>query len=39
MLALVPSHRFCMYHEPTDLRKGFDGLCVLVRSGMKGDPL
>ncbi len=39
MLALGPSHRFHYYREPTDMRKGFDGLCGLVRSGMKRDPL
>ncbi len=38
MLALGPSHVFHFYREPTDMRKGFDGLCGLVRSGMKRDP-
>ncbi len=39
MLALGPSHRFCVYREPADLRKGFDGLRGWVRLGMKRDPL
>ncbi len=38
MLALGPSHVFHFYREPTDMRKGFDGLCGLVRSGMKRAP-
>ncbi len=39
MLALGSSHRFYLHRGPTDMRKGFDGLCGLVRSGMKRDPL
>lgn len=27
-----------LYLGPTDMRKGFDGLCGLVRSQMSGDP-
>ncbi len=27
-----------LYLEPTDMRKGFNGLCGLVRSQMSGDP-
>lgn len=27
------------YTRPTDMRKGFDGLCALVRQGLQRDPL
>ncbi len=39
MLALGLCHRVFVYREPADLRKGFDDLCGLIRSGMKRDPL
>ncbi len=39
MIPLGPSHRFCLYREPADMRKSFDGLCGLVRSGLNRDPL
>ncbi len=39
MLALGSSHHFYLRRGPTDMRKGFNGLCGLVRSGMKRDPL
>ncbi len=39
MLALGPADRSYVYCVPSDLRKGFDGLCGLVRSGMNRDPL
>ena len=35
MIPLGPSHRFCLYREPADMRKSFDGFCGLVRSGLK----
>lgn len=39
MITFGPSQRYYLYREPTDMRKSFDGLCGLVRSGMKRDPL
>jgi len=27
------------YTQPTDMRKGFDGLCALVTQGLQRDPL
>lgn len=30
MFALTESHRFHIYTAPTDMRKGFNGLCGLV---------
>ncbi len=39
MLALSPKLRFWFYREPTDMRKGFDGLSGLIRSQVGGDPL
>ncbi len=38
MIPLGPSHCFCLYREPADMRKSFDGLCGLVRSGLNRDP-
>lgn len=39
MITFGPSQRYWLYREPADMRKSFDGLCGLVRSGMKRDPL
>ena len=39
MLSLGASHRYFLYREPTDMRKGFDGLSGLVRSELGQDPL
>jgi transposase len=39
MIVFGPAHRYYLYREPADMRKQFDGLCGLVRSGMKRDPL
>lgn len=39
MLGLSAKHNYFYYAKATDLRKGFDGLCGLVRSEMKGNPL
>lgn len=39
MISLGPSQRYYLYREPTDMRKSFDGLCGLVRSGLRRDPL
>lgn len=39
MLSLSPSGRYFLYRHQSDMRKGFDGLCGLVRDGMTKDPL
>ena len=39
MLTLAPQLRIYMHVPPTDMRKSFDGLCGLVRSVFKADPL
>ena len=39
MIAFGPSQRYFLYREATDMRKSFDGLCGLVRSGLARDPL
>ena len=39
MISLGPSQRYYLHREPTDMRKSFDGLCGLVRSGLRRDPL
>ena len=39
MLSLGSSHRYYLYGQPADMRKGFDGLSGLVLSSMGGDPL
>ena len=39
MIGLESSNRYFFYRPPTDMRKGFDGLCALVKHGMKRDPM
>ena len=39
MLALSATARIYLYRIPCDMRKSFDGLCGLLRSGMDADPL
>jgi len=39
MIGLGPSSRYFFYRPPADMRKSFDGLCALVSSGMKRDPM
>ena len=39
MLSLGSSHRYYLYREPTDMRKGFNGLSGLVRAELNHDPL
>jgi transposase len=34
-----PFQRYYLYREPADMRKSFDGLCGLVRSGLGRNPL
>jgi transposase len=38
MFGLTSSHRYYLYHEAADMRKGFDGLSGLVLSHLQGDP-
>lgn len=38
MFALTTSHQFLLYRRVTDFRKGFDGLCGLVRNELDRDP-
>ncbi len=39
MVGLSPKLRYWLYREPTDMRKGFDGLSGLISSRVVGDPL
>lgn len=39
MLSLGGGHRYWLYAEPTDMRKGFDGLSGLVARELGRDPL
>ena len=39
MFSLSPRPRFFLSVGPTDMRKGFDALCGLVRNQMQADPL
>ena len=39
MLALSTATRYFLYHRPTDIRKGFDGLAGLVRNELGQNPL
>jgi len=39
MFNLTSSHRYFLCNEPTDMRKGFDGLAGLVRTHFKADPM
>lgn len=39
MFALTPHHRFYLYSESCDMRKGINGLSGLIRNEMDGDPL
>jgi transposase len=39
MLSLSSSTRIYLARQATDMRKGFDGLCGLVTSQLKQDPL
>lgn len=38
MFSLSSAHTYYFYKTPTDMRKSFDSLSGLVRSGMKRDP-
>ena len=39
MFALTPRHRFFLYQDSCDMRKGFNGLSGLVRNETDADPL
>ncbi len=39
MLSLSKAQRYFIYHGITDMRKGVDSLCGLVRSEFNADPL
>lgn len=39
MLSVAPAASIYVYTRPTDMRKGFDGLCGIVREQLGGDPL
>jgi len=39
MFNLTSSHRYYLHSEATDMRKGFDSLCGVVRSSMKSNPM
>lgn len=39
MFALTPQHRFFLYAQSCDMRKGFNGLSGIVRSELDADPL
>lgn len=39
MFSLTSSYRYFFYNTPTDMRKGFDGLCGLVQGQLHRNPL
>ena len=39
MIGLTSHHKYYLYNEVCDMRKGFDGLSGIVRSKMKRSPL
>jgi transposase len=39
MLSVAPTASIYAYTRPTDMRKGFDGLCGIVRRELGSDPL
>ncbi len=39
MFSLTSTHRYFLFDGAVDMRKGFDGLCGLVRDSMGHDPL
>jgi transposase len=39
MLSIPPTVPIFVYTQPTDLRKGFDGLSGIVRQEFRADPL
>ena len=39
MFALTAQQSYFLYHQPTDMRKGFNGLSGLVRNELGKNPL
>lgn len=39
MFDLGSAHRYYLYSQPTDMRKSFDALCLVVEMGMERNPL
>ena len=39
MFSLNQNHQFYLYHQPTDMRKSFDGLSGLVITKLGRNPL
>lgn len=39
MLSFPASLEIYLYTQPTDMRKGFDSLAEIIRTGMQRDPL
>jgi len=39
MINLSPHQRYFVFRGSADMRKGFDGLCGLVRDHLLGDPV
>ena len=39
MFTITAATRIYLYRSPCDMRKSFDGLCGIVRSELKTDPL
>jgi len=39
MLSLTTAQRYFIYRGITDMRKGVDGLCGLIRNEFRADPL
>jgi len=39
MFALTSTHRFFLYRTPCDMRKGFNSLAALARTGLGRHPL
>ena len=38
MLPVFPQLRFCLYSQPTDMRKSFDGLSGIITNDLVGNP-
>ena len=38
MFTLSPIHKFHLYSQPTDMRKGFDGLSGIIRDHLEANP-
>lgn len=39
MFGLTVHHQYYLYRQPTDMRKGFDGLCGMIHQAMDMNPL